>query len=92
MCLSLTYTPSPLSSGTGWRGRSGFWTATAASSTPTAWGMGKTEVGVQFIREHTQDLGQHVLVISPAQLRDRLWQQRLSEGEPAGDGGCPTSS
>ena len=42
-------------------------------------GMGKTEIGVQFIREHTRDLGQHVLVISPAQLRDRLWQQRLSE-------------
>ena len=31
-------------------------------------GMGKTEIGVQFIREHTRDLGQHVLVISPAQL------------------------
>ena len=30
-------------------------------------GMGKTEIGVQFIREHTRDLGQHVLVISPAQ-------------------------
>ena len=42
-------------------------------------GMGKTEIGVQFIREHTQDLGQHVLVISPAQLRDHLWQQRLIE-------------
>ena len=42
-------------------------------------GMGKTEIGVQFIREHTRDLGQHVLVISPAQLRDRLWEQRLSE-------------
>ena len=42
-------------------------------------GMGKTEIGIQFVREHTQDLGQHVLVISPAQLRDRLWQQRLSE-------------
>ena len=42
-------------------------------------GMGKTEIGVQFIREHTRDLGQHVLVISPAQLRDRLWKQRLSE-------------
>ncbi len=42
-------------------------------------GMGKTEIGVQFIREHTRDLGQHVLVISPAQLRDRLWQQRLAE-------------
>ena len=42
-------------------------------------GMGKTEIGIQFIREHTRDLGQHVLVISPAQLRDRLWQQRLTE-------------
>ena len=42
-------------------------------------GMGKTEIGVQFIREHTQDLGQHVLVISPAQLRDGLWEQRLAE-------------
>ena len=42
-------------------------------------GMGKTEIGVQFIREHTRDMGQHVLVISPAQLRDRLWEQRLNE-------------
>ena len=48
-------------------------------------GMGKTEIGVQFIREHTQDLGQHVLVISPAQLRDRLWRQRLSEANLPGD-------
>ena len=42
-------------------------------------GMGKTEIGVQCIREHTRDLGQHVLAISPAQLRDRLWEQRLAE-------------
>ena len=42
-------------------------------------GMGKTEIGIQFIREHTRDLGQHVLVISPAQLRDGLWEQRLAE-------------
>ena len=42
-------------------------------------GMGKTEIGVQLIREHTQDLGQHVLVISPAQLRDRLWEKRLAK-------------
>ena len=46
--------------------------------------MGKTEIGVQFIREHTRDLGQHVLVISPAQLRDRLWQQRLREANLPG--------
>ena len=42
-------------------------------------GMGKTEIGVQLIREHAQELGEHVLVISPAQLRDRLWEQRLEE-------------
>ena len=48
-------------------------------------GMGKTEIGIQFIREQTQDLGQHVLVISPAQLRDRLWEQRLSEANLPGD-------
>jgi hypothetical protein len=47
-------------------------------------GMGKTEIGIQFIREHTRDLGQHVLVISPAQLRDRLWEQRLSEANLPG--------
>ncbi len=42
-------------------------------------GMGKTEIGVQLILEHTRDRGEHVLVISPAQLRDRLWEQRLAE-------------
>ena len=47
-------------------------------------GMGKTEIGLQFVREHTQDFGQHVLVISPAQLRDRLWEQRLSEANLPG--------
>lgn len=47
-------------------------------------GMGKTEIGIQFIREHTRDMGQHVLVISPAQLRDRLWEQRLAEANLPG--------
>ena len=42
-------------------------------------GMGKTEIGVQFIRDYVRDRGQYALVISPAQLRDRLWDQRLSE-------------
>ena len=42
-------------------------------------GMGKTEIGLQFVRDYAQEKGQHVLVISPAQLRDRLWQQRLDE-------------
>ena len=40
-------------------------------------GMGKTEIGVRFIREYTQELGQHALIISPAQLRDEMWQRRL---------------
>ncbi len=42
-------------------------------------GMGKTEIGVALIREYAREKGEHVLVISPAQLRDRLWEQRLSE-------------
>lgn len=47
-------------------------------------GMGKTEIGLEFIREQTQERGQHVLVISPAQLRDRLWRQRLAEANLPG--------
>ena len=47
-------------------------------------GMGKTEIGVQLILEHTRDRGEHVLVISPAQLRDRLWEQRLTEANLPG--------
>lgn len=42
-------------------------------------GMGKTEIGIEFVREHTKDLGHHVLVVSPAQLRDSLWERRLTE-------------
>ena len=42
-------------------------------------GMGKTEIGLQFVREYAQEQGQHVLVISPAQLRDELWEKRLAE-------------
>ncbi len=48
-------------------------------------GMGKTEIGLQFVREYAQGKGQHVLVISPAQLRDRLWQQRLDEAVLPGE-------
>ena len=40
-------------------------------------GMGKTEIGIEFVRKHTKDFGHHVLVISPAQLRDNLWDKRL---------------
>ena len=48
-------------------------------------GMGKTEIGLQFVREYAQEQGQHVLVISPAQLRDRLWRQRLAEANLPGE-------
>ena len=47
-------------------------------------GMGKTEIGIKLISEYTQDRGEHVLVISPAQLRDRLWKQRLAEANLPG--------
>ena len=40
-------------------------------------GMGKTEIGIEMVREYTQDLGHHVLIITPAQLRDNLWERRL---------------
>ena len=48
-------------------------------------GMGKTEIGVELAREHAQDKGEHVLIISPAQLRDGLWKQRLSEANLPGE-------
>ena len=47
-------------------------------------GMGKTEVGMHFVREHAGEQGQHILIISPAQLRDGLWKQRLSEANLPG--------
>ena len=47
-------------------------------------GMGKTEIGLEFVREHARDRGEHVLIISPAQLRDRLWRQRLAEANLPG--------
>lgn len=40
-------------------------------------GMGKTEIGLRFVREHAQEQGQHILIIAPAQLGDHLWQHRL---------------
>ena len=42
-------------------------------------GMGKTEIGVEFIRDYMRDRGQHVLVVTPAQLRDSLWEDRLTQ-------------
>ena len=47
-------------------------------------GMGKTEIGMRFVREHAGERGQHILIISPAQLRDDLWKQRLSEANLPG--------
>ncbi len=41
-------------------------------------GMGKTEIGVEFVREFMREQGQQVLIIAPAQLRDNLWKQRLA--------------
>ena len=47
-------------------------------------GMGKTEIGVDLIREHVEEHGHHVLVVSSAQLRDSLWEPRLDrENLPA---------
>ena len=40
-------------------------------------GMGKTEIGVDLIREHVEGLGHHVLVVASAQLRDSMWRPRL---------------
>ena len=40
-------------------------------------GMGKTEIGISLVREYAQKEGKHVLIISPAQLRNSLWEKRL---------------
>ncbi len=40
-------------------------------------GMGKTEIAIDFIREHVEEHGHHVLVVASAQLRDNMWTPRL---------------
>ena len=40
-------------------------------------GMGKTEIAIDFIREHVEEHGHHVLVVASAQLRDSMWEPRL---------------
>lgn len=40
-------------------------------------GMGKTEIAVDFIREHIVEHGHHALVVASAQLRDSMWLPRL---------------
>ncbi len=47
-------------------------------------GMGKTEIGLKFVREYARKHGWHVLIISPAQLRDDLWKRRLAEANLPG--------
>ncbi|MBI3742995.1 MAG: hypothetical protein HY261_01735, partial [Chloroflexi bacterium] len=42
-------------------------------------GTGKTLIGLEFIRNYARDKGLHTLIISPAQLRDRMWKRRLDE-------------
>ena len=46
-------------------------------------GMGKTEIAIDFIREHVEEHGHHVLVIASAQLRDSMWQPRLESANLA---------
>ena len=41
--------------------------------------MGKTEIGIDLIREHVIEHGHHVLVVSSAQLRDSMWVPRLAQ-------------
>ncbi|MYE24095.1 MAG: hypothetical protein F4Y01_09145 [Gammaproteobacteria bacterium] len=46
-------------------------------------GMGKTEIAVDFIKEHIEEHGHHVLVIASAQLRDSMWEPRLESANLA---------
>lgn len=47
-------------------------------------GTGKTEIGIAFIEEYAREKGVHTLIISPAQLRDRLWKTRLDQANLPG--------
>lgn len=42
-------------------------------------GTGKTSIGLRFIEEYARERGLYTLVISPAQLRESLWQKRLQQ-------------
>lgn len=48
-------------------------------------GMGKTEIGVEFVRDFMLNKGQQVLVIAPASLRDGLWTGRLAAANVRSD-------
>lgn len=41
-------------------------------------GTGKTEIGLAFIEEYALRLGQHALVVTPAQLRGN-WEERIDQ-------------
>ena len=47
-------------------------------------GTGKTHVGVEFIAEYAKKRGQHVLVVAPAQLRDKNWAEALDKANLPG--------
>lgn len=47
-------------------------------------GTGKTEIGLAFIGEYAKAKGLYTLIISPAQLRDRLWERRLDQANLPG--------
>ena len=42
-------------------------------------GMGKTEIGIDLIREHVVGHGHHALVVASAQLRNNMWRPRLEQ-------------
>lgn len=43
-------------------------------------GTGKTEIGLSFIEETTQESGEHALVVTPPQLRKR-WDDRIQQAK-----------
>lgn len=42
-------------------------------------GTGKTEIGLRFVTEYAKERGVHALIVTPAQLRETLWERRLLE-------------
>ena len=48
-------------------------------------GTGKTYIGVEFVEEYARREGKHVLVIAPAQLRDKTWQRALTRANLPGE-------
>ncbi|HXF38066.1 MAG TPA: helicase-related protein [Actinomycetota bacterium] len=42
-------------------------------------GTGKTEVGLRFLEEYARERGSYALIITPAQLRESLWEKRRDE-------------